>query len=146
MNAIVKETQLRSVIKAIVYRILSVISIVILSLIFGASLSTAGKIGIIVIIVGTTIYYIHERLWILSSWLRNHNGLDWISRSIIKTVIYRIITMIAGIIVAKIMLTDDNSTATLFGISQAVINMTLFFIVERIFNRIQWGRFVEYSN
>jgi uncharacterized membrane protein len=139
----IKETQSRTIVKAVVYRILAVISIMVLSLFFGASAATAGKIGLTVVIIGTAIYYIHERVWLFTSWLRTDNGSDKISRSLCKTIIYRVLTLMAGIILGKVFLTDSNSMATLFGILQSLINMTLFYIVERAFNKIQWGKILS---
>jgi len=135
------ETHARTVLKAIVYRILSVISIITLSLLFGASQQTAGIMGLVVVVVGTTIYYIHDRIWVKFSWLISKDaGKDLISRSLIKTIIYRTITTLVGIIIARIILTESTSTAIEFAISQAIVNALLFYIVERVANLIPWGR------
>ena len=137
---IVKETRKRTIVKAIVYRILSVVAIVILSLLFGASTQSAGLMGLVVVVVGTTIYYIHDRLWLLTGWARDFTGVDNIKRSIIKTIVYRILVMIAGFITVKIVLGSTNSDAVAFTIAQAIINLMFFYILERIFNLISWGK------
>lgn len=137
----IHETHVRTVLKAIVYRILSVISIIILSLLFGASQQTAGIMGLVVVVVGTTIYYIHDRIWVKFSWLISKDeGKDLISRSLIKTIIYRTITTLVGIIIARIVLTDSTGTAIEFAVSQAIVNALLFYLVERVANLIPWGR------
>ena len=137
----IHETHARTVLKAIVYRILSVISIIILSLLFGASQQTAGIMGLVVVVVGTTIYYIHDRIWVKFSWLISKDeGKDLISRSLIKTIIYRTITTLVGIIIARIVLTDSTGTAIEFAVSQAIVNALLFYLVERVANLIPWGR------
>ena len=139
----IKETQARTVAKAITYRVLAVIAIMLISLMMGASTATAGKIGLTVIIIGTVMYYIHERLWILSKWLRLDDGRDRQWRSILKTATYRILTMIAAFIVGKIFITDSNTMAAGFMIAQTLSNIVLFYIVERVYDTIKWGRTVE---
>ena len=137
----IHETHARTVVKAIVYRILSVVSVVLLSLLFGASQQTAGIMGLVVVVVGTTIYYIHDRIWVKNSWLVSKDtSKDLVSRSLVKTIIYRTITTLVGVAIARILLTDSNTTAIEFAVAQAVINALLFYLVERIANLIPWGR------
>ena len=96
------------------------------------------------IVFGTAIYYLHERVWIRFIWGRTNTGSDRVNRSLAKTVIYRAITMVVSFILAKVFITgSSNATAVEFAIAQAVTNMCLFFITERIFNTISWGLTVE---
>ena len=133
------ETHARTLTKAVLYRILSVIAIMLLTIAFGGTVATAGKVGLAVIVLGTTIYYIHERVWIRYGWARLE-GLDKARRSLIKTLIYRGLTMIAMFIIVKFILGSTNSTAVAFSIAQAIVNMGLFYGMERIFNTISWGK------
>lgn len=64
------ETPLRSLIKAITYRLLIVISIFIISYITTGNLVTTATITGITAISGTIIYYLHERVWSLVRWGR----------------------------------------------------------------------------
>jgi uncharacterized membrane protein len=136
----IKETQTRTIVKAVIYRFFSVVAIMLLSLLFGASMSSAGIVGLIVIVVGTAIYYVHDRLWLLTGWARSEQGVDAIERSAIKTVIYRAITMVVSYLIAIFVIKSSNSNAVLFAIAQALTNMTFFFVVERVFNHIAWGK------
>jgi len=145
-NILVKETQTRTIVKAIIYRFFSVVAIMLLSLLFGASMASAGIVGLIVIVVGTAIYYIHDRLWLLTNWARNDRGIDDVKRSVIKTIIYRAITMVVSYLIAIFVIKSSSSNAVLFAIAQALTNMTFFFIVERVFNFISWGKVVPESN
>jgi uncharacterized membrane protein len=143
----IQETHARTVVKAIIYRILSVISVITLSLLFGANQQTAGIMGLVVVVVGTTIYYIHDRIWLKFSWLvANESGKDFILRSLIKTIIYRTITTLVGIAIARIVLTDSMTTAIEFTIAQAFVNALLFYIVERVSNLISWGKSGSYED
>ena len=141
-TTIVKETQTRTIVKAIIYRVFSVVAIMLLSLLFGASMASAGAVGLIVIVLGTTIYYIHDRLWLLTPWARNDQGIDDVKRSVIKTIIYRAITMCLAYLVAIFVIKSSSSSAVLFAVAQALTNMILFFIVERVFNFIFWGKVI----
>jgi len=136
----IKETQTRTIVKAVIYRFFSVVAIMLLSLLFGASMASAGIVGLIVIVVGTAIYYVHDRLWLLTGWARNDSGVDDIKRSVIKTIIYRAITMTVSYLIAIFIIKSSGSNAVLFAIAQALTNMTFFFIVERAFNFIEWGK------
>lgn len=140
---VVKETQARTMAKAVIYRFFSVVAIMFLSLLFGASMASAGIVGLIVIVAGTTIYYIHDRLWLRTKWARNEQGIDDIKRSVLKTIIYRALTMVVSFLIAIFVLKSNNSNAVLFAVAQAITNMTFFFIVERVFNLISWGRIVQ---
>jgi uncharacterized membrane protein len=146
VTTIVKETQARTIVKAIIYRFFSVVAIMLLSLLFGASMASAGIVGLIVIVVGTAIYYVHDRLWLLTGWARSNDGVDDVKRSIIKTIIYRAITMVVSYLIAIFVIKSSSSNAVLFAIAQALTNMTFFFIVERVFNFISWGKVVPESD
>jgi uncharacterized membrane protein len=141
---IIKETHSRTITKAVLYRIASVIAIMMLTIFFGGTLISAIKVGAGVIVFGTAIYYIHERIWIKFIWGRTNTGSDRVNRSLAKTLIYRAITMIVSFILAKIFISgSSNSTAVEFAIAQAVTNMCLFYITERLFNSITWGLTIQ---
>ncbi len=136
----IKETHARTIAKAVIYRALAVLAIMLISVyVMGATWIEASQVGAIVIVLGTTIYYIHERAWLFTTWFRFEDGKDKHWRSLIKTVIYRSLTMIAAFIVATFVLKATSSGATSFALMQAASNMTLFYIVERIFNMFSWG-------
>lgn len=140
----IKETHARTATKAVIYRILSVVAIMLISVYgMGATWAEASQVGAVVVILGTTIYYVHERLWVRTGWHRSLQGLDGHWRSISKTIIYRLLTMAASFGIATFILGAAPGGATAFAIAQAATNMTLFYIVERIFNVINWGRIVE---
>lgn len=139
----IRETHARTITKAVIYRIISVIAIMLISLAFGGTIEQAMSVGAIVIVLGTTIYYIHDRIWVRTNWHRNLEGKDNHWRSILKTVIYRLVTMTISFFIATFILGSTGGAATGFAIAQAVTNMTLFYIVERVFNSINWGRIVE---
>lgn len=138
------ESQSRTIVKAILYRIVSVLAIMMLTIAFGGDWTAAVKVGAVVIILGTAIYYVHERIWIRFIWGRSLQGTDSVYRSLSKTVIYRIITMTVSFIIAKIFIANSsNAAAAGFAIAQVVTNVCLFFATERLFNNIRWGITVQ---
>jgi uncharacterized membrane protein len=137
---VVTETHSRTVVKTVLYRILSIIGAMAVTLFFGASASTAGKFGLVVLIAGTIIYYLHDRVWLFFGWNRNNMGNDSIKRSLAKTVIYRLIVLVVGFITAKVLVTDDNGTAMTITLVIMLINLVFYYVLERVFNRIQWGK------
>ena len=134
-----KETHIRTVTKTVVYRVLSVIAIILLSLAFGASDAVAGALGLGAVVLGTIAYYIHDRVWLRFAWLTSDNSESRL-RSLIKSVTYRLIAMGLAFAMAKLFLTSSNSAAAAFTIAQMAINFVLFFVVERVFNLIAWGK------
>ena len=136
-----KETHARSIIKAVVYRILAVIAIMFVSVYaIGSTWAEASQVGGVVIVLGTLIYYLHDRVWTKTSWLSDDRGRDNVWRSVIKTAMYRCITLIAGFIVATFVLKASAGGATLFAVLSAVTNISIYYLVERVFNLIDWGR------
>ena len=138
--SIVKETHGRTVAKTVIYRILSILLVMGITLAFGASASTAGKVGLVVLIGGTIIYYLHDRIWLWFGWNRDNIGTDSVWRSVAKTILYRILVLILAFATARVFVTDNNSDAAIWTIVQMIATMILYYICERVFNRIQWGK------
>jgi len=67
---ILMDTHIRSVVKAISFRIIASLTTVILVLIFTGNLALAGAIGILDLILKLIIYYLHERVWDKILWGR----------------------------------------------------------------------------
>lgn len=134
------ETHSRSVAKAIVYRILVMITIGIIVSMIGGTAAQAGAMMLAVFFIGFAVYYLHERLWLLTSWKRSASASDHWSRSVVKTISYRVIIMIVAFITFKLILGQDNATTAAMTVAQSLINMGWFYIVERVSNRIAWGK------
>ena len=134
------ETHSRTLLKTVVYRVLCTIAIFLIAMALGAGSAASGTLAITIVILGTIIYYIHDRVWNRFSWNRNESGAESTKRSLVKTIVYRLITVVIGVALARLIITDSNQTALAFGISQFVVNMLLYFLVERVFNRFSIGR------
>lgn len=134
------ESKLRTVSKTVVYRILCTIGVGLLALAIGATGAQAGTLALISFFIGIIMYYIHDRVWNLFDWKRDEQGKESAIRSIVKTVIYRILVMIIVVLLVKFIITDDNAMAISFAVGQFLINLILYYIVERVANKIQKGR------
>jgi uncharacterized membrane protein len=137
---VVKETHLRTLAKSGVYRISSVTLAICLTLVYGATLGQALSFGVVSLIWGLCWFYMFDRLWLLTGWKRNQDGQDSKTRSIIKAVIYRLFVVLFVAFSSRIMWTDSNFTAMLMAGSQFMTNILTYFLLERIWNRISWGK------
>jgi uncharacterized membrane protein len=134
------ETKLRTVSKTVVYRILCTIGIGLLALAIGATGAQAGTLAAMSFFIGVVAYYLHDRVWNKFNWRRDEQGRESVLRSVVKTIVYRIIVMISVVLLVKLVITDSMEMAVAFAIGQFIINMILYYLVERISNRIQKGR------
>jgi uncharacterized membrane protein len=64
------EKPIRSLVKAISWRIIATLTTILLVFIFTGNLILSGSIGFLELILKTLIYYIHERVWNMSNFGR----------------------------------------------------------------------------
>ncbi|MEM3010606.1 MAG: DUF2061 domain-containing protein [Candidatus Bathyarchaeia archaeon] len=57
------ETHVRSVMKAISWRIVATLTTILLVLAFTGNIVISGSVGFLELVLKTIIYYLHERLW-----------------------------------------------------------------------------------
>jgi hypothetical protein len=140
MKNIVTETYTRTAAKAAVYRVLSLTATVLLTLFYGATLTQALSFGIWAFVSGLMIFYVYDRLWLFLSWRRDFQGYDEKTRSIVKAVLYRIVVWLVVVASSRVIFTDSNITAMLMASSQFLVNVTIYFCNERVWNKITWGK------
>jgi uncharacterized membrane protein len=125
MQPYLKETHWRTLARAITYRLLAIIS--------SFMLVGIGD-GIIVEISKTAIYYLLERLWLYTQWQINEDQ-ETQFRIVTRAIVYRAVATIA--------------VAYWVGIEMALwlalIQTLLFYINERVWQRISWGKFLATS-
>ena len=136
------ETPGRPVLKTIVYRLLCLIATYSIAVALGGSASSAGFMALIILAIGIVLYYGHDRVWNRFNWDRDEHGKESLRRSIVKTMSYRLITFIISFILSKLILSDSNQTAATFAVLQFVVLLVLYYIVERVFNRLNIGRVI----
>ena len=149
--------QIRSVVKAISWRVVGTIdtlllSFVVLSLlapVFGLegesssdNVKTAASIALTEVVTKMTLYYLHERVWSRMKWDRgvDEEGRprDGRKRSATKTATWRVIasadTMLLGYI-----FTGSLATAISIGGFEIITKLVLYFFHERAWARVNWG-------
>ena len=140
MSSQVTETHLRSVVKLSVYKIISMVVSYFLALAFGANTAQALTMSLVALTIGSLHYYLYERLCLLVAWGRTEDGHDTTLRSIVKTILYRITVIIVIMITARMVFMDSNWAAFLMASIKFVTHAITYFTLERVFNRIQWGK------
>ena len=131
-NIRIREPQTRTLTKTVLFRIVSMIAVFLLCLGFGFPLKIALAVVGASIVVGTTTYYLHDRAWNLVNWNRNENFKETKLRSVVKTIVYRIIIFIAAAVSMRLIATNSNAIAASFATANLVVNMVLYFIAERV--------------
>ena len=139
---IVKETHVRTTAKTVIYRISTIISVMAIAYFIFNDLAIAGGMGFMALFLGTALYYLHDRIWLLLKWNRDTEGKDGVTRSTVKTITYRVLTMVAVALTVKLVTGGEasNTQVASFVVAQMVVNLILFFIIERVFNVIEWGK------
>lgn len=134
------ESHTRTVVKAVCYRIMSICITIALTFVLGGTMLQAISMGGIVLAIGSIHYYLYDRLWLWIPWHRDQLGKDTMTRSVVKSVIYRITALIITALMAKLVFADSNLIAFLLATLKFVANAIGYFVIERIFNVIDWGR------
>lgn len=140
------EKRHRSLCKGISWRLVGTADTIVLSWLFTRTLEKALHIGGIEFFTKILLYYLHERLWLALPWARTvvrQDGVrvasDGHRRSIAKGVSWRITGTIDTILVA-FFVTGDYSKALSIGAMEIVTKVFLYYLHERIWQRIPLGR------
>ncbi|MDG2428479.1 MAG: DUF2061 domain-containing protein [Acidimicrobiales bacterium] len=147
----------RSVVKAISWRVVGtldtlILSFVILSLLgsfFGLEeasgaekIRTAAAIALTEVLTKMTLYYLHERLWSRLKWNRtlDEEGhyRDGRRRSATKTATWRVLAS-ADTMLLGYLFTGSLATAISIGGFEVITKLVLYFFHERYWARIRWG-------
>ena len=135
----VTETHVRTIAKTAIYRALSVAMQMAIAIAFGASGKGAVGVGLTVLLMGAATYYLHDRIWLLFTWGRT-KGIDSVKRTIAKTVGYRIVILFMSILTAMVFIGGSIMNSVMYGLSSIPAYMILYFVLDRMFNAIGWGK------
>mmetsp|Transcript_7691 Transcript_7691/g.11574 ORF Transcript_7691/g.11574 Transcript_7691/m.11574 type:complete len:213 (+) Transcript_7691:35-673(+) len=132
------ESTLRSLAKAVVWRITAAIITLISSLTFSKSLATALSIVTSDFLTKSGFMFLGERVWNKVSWGKGKKE-DGMQRSLAKALLWRLFaagnTLICGIFIAR-----DLSVALKIVGSDTVFKTGLFYLNERAWARVEWGK------
>ncbi|CAM9877577.1 unnamed protein product [Ectocarpus fasciculatus] len=135
------ETATRSFVKALVWRLTAGVITLISGLVFSGSLATAMSIVGSDFVTKSGFMFAGERLWNKVKWGQDKSG-DSTKRSLAKAVLWRVFaasnTLICGVFLAK-----DLSVASKIAGTDTVFKTALFFLNERAWTKINWGKEYE---
>lgn len=132
------DTNLRTFVKTFSYRICSILTILILSVLLNYGAGFGLKFVIITMTIGFALFFIHERVW--NRFNLYKEGLnDTKTRSLIKTVSWRVISFIALFIIGMA-LGLSSSDAAWWTIVNNISFIVVHYLHERLWNRITWGK------
>lgn len=133
-----KDTNLRSFIKGVTWRITGTIDTIFLAFIITGHLGNAVKIGLMEVGTKIALYYLHERVWNLFKWGRGANGPSHM-RSLSKGITWRI-TGTMDTVVLSFLITGHIANAATIGASELFTKIILYYCHERVWSLLKWGR------
>jgi uncharacterized membrane protein len=138
----------RSLIKSVSWRMVGTADTICLSWFFTGTIGTALKIGGVEFFTKIILYYLHERIWLAVPWARTTDTecgqlvlTDEHRRSIAKGVSWRVTGTFDTIVVA-FFITGDYSKALSIGLTEVITKVFLYYLHERVWHRVQFGRLV----
>jgi len=138
-----KDSNLRSIVKGITWRIVGTVDTIILSYIILGNMNKALLIGFTEVATKIFLYYLHERLWNAVTWGRRKKRVAHL-RSLAKGVSWRFVGSLDTILLAWIY-SGNPLGAIKVGLSELLTKVTLFYLHERLWSVIKWGRIFKES-
>lgn len=125
--------------KGISWRTIGTIDTFFITYFYFGDISLAAPIAGTEILTKIFLYYLHERLWNTISWGRNDKSGASHLRSLIKGINWRFIGSMDTMIIS--FLYSGNPLSSFYiGSTELATKVFLFYIHERIWNLIKWGR------
>jgi len=138
-----KETQKRSIIKTVTIRVLFSLSHLVNGFIVSGSWVIGAQILGIAAVVNMLLHWGHERAWDWVQWNRKpgNNSMfqDGQPRTISKSITWRILITINNFLIPYIT-TGSWQTAVAFLTIATVMNVVIYYVHERVWNKINWGK------
>jgi uncharacterized membrane protein len=137
MNS-VQDTKARSLVKGISWRVIGTIDTFLLAYLFTGQIKTAGPIALIEVMTKVILYFAHERIWNQVGWGRSKTHISH-ARSVLKGISWRIFGTIDTITISWIV-SGNPLSALKIGFSEVITKIALFYLHERLWSAIRWGR------
>ena len=127
----------RALVKAITYRALGTLDTFVWSLLITGHASWATAIASTEIVTKIALFYLHERVWRLVKWAPNAH-----LRSLIKAVSWRFFGSLDTFVLSMIF-TGNAKYAVSIATAEAFTKIALFYVHERVWRLVKWGRLEE---
>jgi len=132
------DSPIRSLVKGISWRIFASIDTFFLAFIVTGKAVIAAPIALTEVLTKVILYFFHERLWNLIPWGRNNNKAIPL-RSLAKSISWRIWGTIDTTIIS-FFISGNMHFALTIGSLEVFTKIFFFFVHERIWAQIKWGR------
>lgn len=128
-----KETHKRSLVRAIIWRVMGVVILVVITYSFTQSLFATSLITVLHHGVFVFGYYIHERFWLRVKWLE---GSKW--KSFARVALYEIV--LANIILGGIsyIVTGSLREMTMITLTYTFNKYWIYYAYDYVWSRIKW--------
>ena len=136
------DNRLRSLVKSVSFRSMVVISDSFVVTLITGNIPEVFQVVLFTNAASTVLYYLHERIWNMLGWqkvLRGHLDGEHISRSLVKAISFRIVVVTSDFLIITTV-TGSSSAATGIAVFTNLFSTLLYFLHERIWNNISWGR------
>lgn len=131
------DTHSRTIVKAVTFRIQTIILHWIITYLFTSNSHTATKMVFIITTINMVYYWLQERFFtrIAYGW----KDTDLKRRSFLKAVLYKVFSLITSFTVGYLVLGSLEQATVLTAIKHATA-LVDFYLFERVWNKISWGR------
>jgi uncharacterized membrane protein len=138
----VRDSHIRSVTKGVSWRTVGTADTILLSYIVTGDLANSFAIGLTEVFTKIFIYYLHERVWDRIPWGRIHGKGPTHGRSLVKGISWRALGTLDTVIIAYV-ITGIPADAITIGGFELFTKVALFYLHERVWGRIFWGRIMN---
>jgi uncharacterized membrane protein len=124
----------RSLAKGVTWRVVGTADTFVWSLLITHQPVAAGTIASLETFTKIALFYGHERLWRIFPWAPNAR-----TRSLMKAVSWRLVGSLDTFILSLIV-TGNGRYAVSIASVEALTKIALYYVHERIWRRVRWGR------
>ncbi len=128
----------RILIKTLTWRLIGTLDTILLSWLISGNIVFGLKIGVTEIFTKMILYYFHEHIWYKINLDKNNLLINSRKRDLVKTFSWRGIGTLDTIVISWI-ITGNPFTGFKIGFTELITKMILFYIHERIWNRVTYG-------
>ena len=140
------DSQKRTITKVITYRIVITCSHIINGFMISGSLAAGLQIAGLAAIINSVLFWVHERLWNWLQWNRRNSTsklfVEGATRSLSKIITWRVFSAASNFLIPYLITGSWGSAAAFLGIA-VVVNMALYYLHERTWDNIAWGKLVN---
>ena len=129
------ESHARALTKAVSWRAIGTADTFLWSWLITHEIASAGAIASLETFTKIALYYVHERLWRLLPWAPNAR-----LRSLIKAISWRAVGSLDTFLLS-LLVTRNGGHAALITLAELVTKIGLYYLHERGWRRVAWGRF-----